>query len=202
LWYSVKTIMTFFQDNQTNSIGIQFRFLMTCKLSVDIQKSIDFDGFLDEVGFVRLFIQKYKYYSHQTISHKPLRFCHSLPNPCLPSSCPFQISSSFLFLSVFFKDYFFLFVKFIKSLYIFVIISYFFVPILFSCMISCLFQCHVFCFQFLVFFTDFLFMICCFFCPIFLYAMFFSFQFLVFLAYFSFFDLFNFNRNSLFFLAS
>ena len=104
--------MTFFQDNQTNSIGIQFRFLMTCKLSVDIQKSIDFDGFLDEVGFVRLFIQKYKYYSHQTISHKPLRFCHSLPNPCLPSSCPY------IFI---FKDSFFLFVKFIKSLYIYLL---------------------------------------------------------------------------------
>jgi len=75
---------------------------MTCKLSLGIQKSIDFDRFLDEVDFVRLFIQKYKYYSHQTISYKTLRFCHSLPNPCLPSFCPFQISSSFSFSLFFF----------------------------------------------------------------------------------------------------
>jgi len=67
---------------------------MTCKLCSGIQKSIDFDGFLDVVDFVRHFSQKYKYYFHPTISHKPLRFCHSHPNPCLPSSLPFHISSS------------------------------------------------------------------------------------------------------------
>ena len=159
--YPVLMIMHMLNFLDTFSMSIQLRFPMTCKLSLGIQKSIDFDGFLDEVDFVRLFIQKYKYYSHQTISHKPLRFCHSLPNPCLPSSCPFQISSSFSLLNS-------------SKVYIYICYNFlFFLPILFSCMISCLFLCHVFCFQFLVFFTDFLFMICCFFGPIFLYAMFF-----------------------------
>jgi len=114
---------------------------MTCKLSLGIQKSMDFDGFLDGMDFVRLFSQKYKYYSHPKISHKPLRFCHSLPNPCLSSSVP----SNF---------FFFLFFKFIKSLWIFVIISCFFVRFCFlfwydflSFSMPCFFS-----FQFLVFF--------------------------------------------------
>ena len=47
---------------------------MTYELSIGIQKSKDFDGFLDEVDFMRLFSEKYKYYSHPTISHKPLDF--------------------------------------------------------------------------------------------------------------------------------
>jgi len=66
---------------------------MTYELSIGIQKSIDFDGFLDEVDFVRLFSEKYKYYSHPTISHKPLRFCHSLSHMCLPSFVHVLLSS-------------------------------------------------------------------------------------------------------------
>jgi len=66
---------------------------MTYELSIGIQKSIDFDGFLDEVDFVRLFSEKYNYYSHPTISHKPLRFCHSLSNLCLPSFFHVLLSS-------------------------------------------------------------------------------------------------------------
>jgi len=53
-----------------NSDGIQLKFLMICKLSLGIQKSKDFDGFLDGVDFARLFNQKCKYYFHPTISHK------------------------------------------------------------------------------------------------------------------------------------
>jgi len=58
---------------------------MTYELFIGIQKYKEFKGFLDEVDFVRLLSEKYKYYSHSTISHKPLRLCHSLSNPCLPS---------------------------------------------------------------------------------------------------------------------
>jgi len=53
--------VVFNQDNHdfffkaTKSIGIQLRFLMTYELSTGIQKSIDFDGFLDGMDFVRLF---------------------------------------------------------------------------------------------------------------------------------------------------
>ena len=39
----------------TKSVGIQLRFLMTYELSIGIQKSIDFDRFLDGMNFVRLF---------------------------------------------------------------------------------------------------------------------------------------------------
>jgi len=68
---------------------------MTYKLSIDIQKSIDFNGFLNGIDFVRLFNEKYKYYSHPTISHKPLRFCHSLSNSCLSFVHVMFTSSSF-----------------------------------------------------------------------------------------------------------
>jgi len=53
--------MVFNQDNQkilfkaTKSHGIQLRFVPTYKMSIGIQKSIDFNGFFWRVDFVRLF---------------------------------------------------------------------------------------------------------------------------------------------------
>ena len=53
--------MVFNQDNHdfffkaTKFVGIQLRILMTYELSIGIQKSIDFDGFLDGMDIVRLF---------------------------------------------------------------------------------------------------------------------------------------------------
>ena len=139
--------MVFNQDNHdffvraTKSIGIQLRFLMTYELSIAIQKSIDFDGFLDGVDFVRLFSEKYKYYSHPTISHKPLRFCHSLSNPCLPSFVHVMLSSSFSLsnssnvynclwcLVFFFFWHDFLSSFFYLSKFLFLLIDNFFLPI-------------------------------------------------------------------------
>jgi hypothetical protein len=49
------------QDNQdflfraTKSIGIQSRILITYKMSLGIQKYIDFDGFFEMVDFMRFF---------------------------------------------------------------------------------------------------------------------------------------------------
>jgi len=106
LWYSIKTIMTFFP------VGIQLRFLMTYELFIGIQKSIDFDGFLDGVDFVRLFSEKYKYYSHPTISHKPLRLSFSF-KPLSAVICSCQV-------------FFFFSVKFFIRLALFMISCFFF----------------------------------------------------------------------------
>jgi len=98
--FRIKKSVVFNQDNHdffvkaTKFVGNQLRFLTTYELSISIKKSLDFDGFLDEVDFVRLFSEKYKYYFHPTISQKPLRFCHSLSNPCLPSFVHAMLSSS------------------------------------------------------------------------------------------------------------
>jgi hypothetical protein len=54
LWYLIKTIKIFF-SGAIKSVGNQLRFLITFKMSIAIQKSIDFNGFSFEMNFERLF---------------------------------------------------------------------------------------------------------------------------------------------------
>ena len=177
---------------------------MTCKLSLGIQNSIDFDGFLDVVDFVRLFIQKYKYYSHNLTQTLEILSFSSKPLFAIILSIPdfFFFLFLFVFLFFIFKDSFFLFVKFIKSLYIFVIISCFLYRFCSLVWFLVFFYAMIFVSNFLYFLRIFFLWFVVFFVRFFSTPCFFSIQFLVFLAYFSFSDLFNFNRNSLLFLAS
>ena len=149
---------------------------MTCKLSLGIQKSIDFDD-----SWMKWILWDFLF---KNINTTPIKQSHTNPWDFVilfqTLICHHLVHSIFLLLSLslcflffIFKDSFFLFVKFIKSLYIFDIISFFFFTdfVLLYDFLS--FSMPCFLFPISCFFYWFFFMICCFICPIFLYAKFF-----------------------------
>jgi hypothetical protein len=57
--YGIQLRQSRFFFKAIKSLGIQLRFLITFKMSIGIQKSIDFDGFICLMDFERLFDLKY-----------------------------------------------------------------------------------------------------------------------------------------------
>jgi hypothetical protein len=73
LWYLIKTIKIFFKT--TKSLGIQLKFLTTFKMSIGIQKSVDFDRFFISRDFLAKIHIKHSF----NIPTRTLEAFHDVP---------------------------------------------------------------------------------------------------------------------------